>query len=119
MEKLRNFSRAVVSHVCFKYPPAQGLVLALGQLLGDTWIGVLLSAAAMAAAFVWALQAWIPARWRFSPAFSRRSALRRVLLDQQLLGGAVAAVGGALVLGAFGRIRRRPSLAMGILLALA
>jgi hypothetical protein len=102
-----------------KYPPAQGLVLALGQLLGNPWIGVLLSAAAMAAAFVWALQPWMPARWAFLAGVL--GALRLCVASYWMnsyWGGAVAAVGGALVLGAFGRIRRRPSLAMGILLGL-
>src|SRR5882757_1174446 len=101
-----------------KYPPAQGLVLALGQLLGNQWIGVLISAAAMAAAFVWTLQAWMSARWAFLAGVL--AALRLCVASYWMnsyWGGAVAAVGGALVLGAFGRIRRRSSLAMGILLA--
>jgi hypothetical protein len=102
-----------------KYPPAQGLILALGQLLGHPWIGVLLSAAAMAASFVWMLQAWMPARWAF---------LAGVLAAARLCvacywinsywGGAAAAIGGAIVLGAFARMRRNPSLLWGALLGL-
>ena len=102
-----------------KYPPAQGLMLAFGQLLGNPWIGVLLSASAMAAAFVSMLQAWMPARWAFLTGVF--AALRLCVASYWMnsyWGGAVAAVGGALVLGAFGRMRRRPSLAMGILLGI-
>jgi len=102
-----------------KYPPAQGVVLAIGQLLGHPWIGVLLAAAAMAAAFVWMLQAWIPAHWAFLAGIL---ATIRICVASYWInsywGGAVAAVGGALVLGAFGRLRRRPSLLSGVLLGL-
>lgn len=102
-----------------KYPPAQGLVLALGQLLGNPWIGVLFSAAAMSALFVWMLQAWITARWAFLAGVL--AAFRLCIASYWMnsyWGGAVAAIGGALVLGAFGRMKKRPSLRMGILLGL-
>ena len=102
-----------------KYPPAQGAVLALGQVLGHPWIGVLLSAAAMTAAIVWALQVWLPARWALLAGVLAAAKLCvATYWMNSYWGGAVAGFGGALAVGALGRLLRRGRVSSAILLAL-
>lgn len=101
------------------YPPAQGAVLALGQVLGSPWLGVLLSAAGMCAATFWMLCAWMPSRWAFLA--GTLVALKLGFTSYWMnsyWGGAVAAIGGALVLGALPRILKRASLGTALILGL-
>jgi len=84
--------------------------MAAGQkVFGHPWYGVWLSCGLLAGALCWALQGWLPPVW----------ALAGSLLSLQLCffsywmnsywGGAMPAIGGALVIGAWPRIARCPA----------
>jgi hypothetical protein len=106
-----------------KYPPAQSLSLAAGQaIFGDPWFGVWLSCGAMAAAFVWAMQGWLPPAWAlFGGLLALPLAINSYWMNSYW-GGAVSAIGGALLLGGYARVVRQKrlwyALVMGVGIAI-
>lgn len=102
-----------------KYPPAQGLVLALGQLLGHPAIGLWVSVGLMSAAITWMLFAWLSARWAVLGGLLASIQMGTFSYwGQSYWGGAVAALGGALIFGAIRRLLTDPRPRHGLLLGL-
>jgi hypothetical protein len=106
------------------YFPGHALFLALGQVVfGHPFWGVWLSVGLMCAAICWALQAWLPPRWALLGGLLAVIRLGTFSYwANGYWGGAVPALGGALVLGSLPRIKReqgiRNALLFGIGVAL-
>jgi len=92
---------------CSKFFPGQALFLTLGKLLfGHPYWGVWLSSGLMCAAVTWMLQGWFPAQWALLGGIL--AMLRFGVFGywaDSYWGGNVAAIGGALVLGALPRLK--------------
>lgn len=102
------------------YFPAQGLVLAAGKVLfGHPWIGILIVTALMCAAICWMLQAWLPPTWALLGGMIAviRIGLFSYWIDTYSGGGSIAALGGALVLGALPRFMKTAQLRYALLMA--
>jgi len=100
-----------------KYPPAQGLALAVGIIcFGEPVAGVWLSSALACGSLTWMLLAWVPRRW--AVAGGVLGALHPVMLywNATFFGGAVAFAGAALLLGALRRLWDAPRVRDGVIL---
>jgi hypothetical protein len=102
-------SHVVADPLVSKYPPALGLVLALGILLGNAGIGLWLLTGGMLAASMWCFEGWMGRRWALFGVVLL--ALRLGIgsyWNHSYWGGSVAAIGSLLVFGAVGWLLRRP-----------
>jgi hypothetical protein len=91
-----------------KYPPGHALAMALGQrLMGHPWFGVWLSCSVLAAALLWALEGWFATSWAMFGTLLALPLCSFAYWMNSYMGGSVAAIGGALVVGAYGRLTRR------------
>jgi hypothetical protein len=102
-------------HYVSNYFPGQALFLAAGIVaLHSAWAGVLAGSAFFLLALYWALRGWMPARWALFGVLL--AALRFSIASYWVNayhGGFVPAAGGALVFGAYARLRHRASLMDG------
>ncbi len=105
-----------------KYPPAQGLMLAVGQVIGGHPIwGVWMSIGIMYAAITWMLYSWVSPSWALLGGFLAVAHPELGINGywaQSYWGGAVAATGGALVMGGLRRIMHRPQTLDALLLGI-
>lgn len=107
-------------HYVSSYFPGHALVLAAGIVaLHSPWAGVLAECAAFLGILYWALRGWMPSRWAL---FGVLLAALRFAIGSYWVnayhGGFLPAAGGALLFGAFARLRKRTSFSEGLLLGL-
>jgi hypothetical protein len=103
-----------------KYPPGQGLFLALGQwATGEPLAGVWLLTGLSTGACYWMLLGWVPRRWAaVGGLIAAVQPGSQLWWGQNYWGGGLALLGGALVVGAVPRVVRRcrvmDAVAMGV-----
>lgn len=103
-----------------KYPPAQGAFLAVGQVIsGYPIIGSWIATALANGAIFWMLCGWVPRRWAVYGGFlATLNSSFLVMWGQSFWGGQVALLGGALLFGAYPRLKKKPQVITAVILAI-
>jgi hypothetical protein len=101
-----------------KYPPGQGLFLAAGKLLGHPAFGVWLGVGLACGAGAWMLRAFVPRWWAVAGGLILVARLGLGKWGWNYWGGAVAFAGGALFIGGWVRVMRKPRTAPAAAMAL-
>jgi hypothetical protein len=102
------------------FPVGMGLLLAAGQLVfGNYWFGVCFAVGGMCGTLTWMLYGWLPARWAV---FGGLLAVLQFGIAHYWMngywGGALAGIGGSLVLGSIPRLKRHLRIGYSFLLAI-
>jgi hypothetical protein len=102
----------IIQHPTYasKYPPGQGLFLALGKVLGHPVVGVWISTALAGSAVFWMLSSIFPRPWALAGAVLGLLNPQVLAWDWCYWGGSVALTGGALVLGGTLRTLKGPEI---------
>jgi hypothetical protein len=103
------------------YFPGQGLVLAASTFaFGHPWVGLLIVSALMCAAVCWMLQTWLPPNWALLGGFLAvlRLGVFSYWTNTYHAAGSLAALGGALILGALPRLMRTSRYRYAILIGI-
>ncbi len=103
------------------YFPGQALIMAASTvLLGHPWFGLLIVSAFMSAAICWMLQAWLPPSWALLGGLIAvlRLGVFSYWTNTYESAGSIAALGGALILGALPRFMRNPQLRYAMMMAI-
>jgi hypothetical protein len=101
------------------YFPGEGLILAAGTVIfGNSWFALLLVSALMCAALCWMLQAWLPPGWALLGGMIAvlRLGVFSYWTNTYHAGGALAGLGGALILGALPRLMRTARMRYALLI---
>lgn len=99
------------------YPPGQGAMLAMGQVVfGHPWYAVCLSVGVMCAVLLWMLYEWMPPGWALLGGILAvlQFGIAHYWMDSYW-GGSLAAIGGCLTLGAYPRMIRQVRIREGLL----
>ncbi len=103
------------------YFPGQGLLLAASKVIfGHPWVGLLIVSALMCAALCWCLQAWLPPGWALLGGFIAvlRLGVFSYWTNTYHAAGSLAALGGALILGALPRLMKTARMRYAVLIGI-